>query len=268
MSINAIYNQKEVMLLAFIGLSGLDKRIEMIVHNIISANKQLRQLEEESAGKLQSMQKRISELQFLTYYQCLTYIAEQLQKSNKVDDLPSRSWRIFQKALSCPRITELYNEARLAKYDEMGKDDFCWVLDLRSSDNDFSTFKKAFCNPSRRSIVIDSRLSDDEILALFVFELTNAASSKEIYQIHRAAFEGKISREDFACSLERLEHEGTLKHSSIMNHAVAEMGWDRSLKDYYDENPLEDFDEYWPLIKDDAHTNGYRNQWDKIQKKT
>lgn len=183
-------------------------------------------------------------------------------------DLQERGQRIFERAMSCQSIKNLYLEAMLTPDPETGETG-PWVLLLRNSEKIDPALKLAgdgCCIVTRRrSIELNADLSDDLILTHFVFELTNAVSSKALDQVHKAAQEGKISREDYAKSKERIEHEGVFRHHSIMRHAVSEKGWDPSMDGY--EGSLKNFEDYWANIKTSEHTEFYRKQWDSIREK-
>ena len=173
--------------------------------------------------------------------------------------LQERGQRIFERAMSYYRIKTLYLEAVLTPDGITGVTG-PWIL-LLTNDVSAKEFT-AVCAPGIRCIMVNANQSDDEILSQFVFELTNAVSSKKFDPIYKGAVEGKISREEFAKSIERIEHEGDLRHHSIMRHAVNEMRWD-SMMDGSKDIP-KDFDVFWSSFKNSAHSEFYRNQWDLI----
>jgi hypothetical protein len=120
----------------------------------------------------------------------------------------------------------------------------------------------AVCSFEYRSIAINVDLPDDEILSCFVFELTNAASSRQVEQLVQGVEEGTISREAYARTVEKIEHAGAMRHHSIMSGAVTKMGWDPIIDRF--KGYTKDFDRYWEENKNGAHVESSRKRWDLI----
>ena len=182
-----------------------------------------------------------------------------------VIDAQARAQKLFEKAMSCRKIKDLYIEAMLTSNPltgEIGP----WVLYLMNEKACLPEIKEfgAGCNMESRIIEVDERHTDDEVLATFVFELTNAVSSQSFHELIVAAQQGNIDRETYAKETERIEHEGTLRHRRIMSSAIKTMGWDRSMDIF--RRLKTSFDEHWPYIKNSPHTEFYREQWDLIAK--
>ena len=176
--------------------------------------------------------------------------------------LTTKAEKIFEKAMSCRLIKELYIEAMLtpdSETDQIGP----WTLLLLDNDHIPENIQRfgGSCAPHCRSIIIDAQKSDEEILSTFVFELTNATSSKEFHKLDQATIKGEISREDYAKSIERIEHQGLLRQCAIMDFANKKHGWG-DLTNSLDYVPR-DFDIWWDIIKDGAHTESYRDAWDR-----
>ncbi len=178
--------------------------------------------------------------------------------------LQARSQRIFEKAMTCQAIKTLYIEAMMTGNPSTGQTG-PWCLQLLPNASKLLSLgeSRGACYFGLRTIVIESELSDDEILSVFVFELTNAVSTKKSVQVREDAKEGTVTREDFVKRIEEIEFDGTKRHHSIISRAVVEMGWDPSLDTYKDMS--REFDFYWPIIQKNSHADRYGKQWDRIQ---
>ncbi len=178
--------------------------------------------------------------------------------------LTKKAQGIFQKAISCRMIKDLYIEAMLTPHPKTGETG-PWKFFLLDNDNIPESTKKhgGSCGHENRWILIDGQRSDEEILSIFVFELTNAIASEKFHALDQAAKKGKISREDYAKRKEFIEHQGMLRHETIMRHAAKEMRWNVPSSVFMDGE--KDFGRYWEQIKDRAHTESYRKQWDRFQ---
>jgi hypothetical protein len=71
----------------------------------------------------------------------------------------------------------------------------------------------------------------------------------------------KIDRDEFAKGAEAIEHDGCLKHRSIMTAAIEELGWPASLNIY--ETRHIDFELWW-ISNDNPHIESYRKAWDSM----
>jgi hypothetical protein len=120
---------------------------------------------------------------------------------------------------------------------------------------------QAMCHYEKRLIILNPQVSDVILAATIIFELTNAASERQMLEIHQAALEGKISRELFAKEIERVEHQGVLLHKKIVAAGMANLRWDPEMDIYKDVET--DFEKYWLKIKDTSHSGEYRKYWDK-----
>jgi len=173
----------------------------------------------------------------------------------------ARAQKIFERAMSCRAIKDLYIEAMRSPHRDNRT--CSWALLLRTEEEEEGKLVSgAYCRFSSRRIVIDVAQSDDQVVSDFVFELTNAASASRFRHLGDLAEKGQLGREEYAIGTEAIEHEGTLRHHSIMSVAIKEMGWNPSM-DYYRSHPL-DFEEWLKENEYLDHTNRYRKQWDGI----
>jgi hypothetical protein len=158
--------------------------------------------------------------------------------------------RIHARALSCPDVRALYDEA--CREGE-------WII----------LFEAPISGPRAqtlfdlRTILIDPNLSENEALSSLIFELTNATKAKVSLKLNELARHNRISREEYVRQIERAEHAGALTHHAIVSKAVKELGWHPDVDRYAGVNP--DFEAYWPRIANSEHAERYRLQWDSLQ---
>jgi hypothetical protein len=175
-----------------------------------------------------------------------------------------RAQRVFERAMSCRVIKDLYIEAMLTKDPITGATGAPWTL-LFPPEEFISPGVKEFgasCNSRDRIIYLNPSLSDDEALSSFVFELTNAVSANRFHKLIQDAEDGKIGSELFAKETERVEHEGALRHHSIMKVAIPEKKWSLELDTFRDLPHT--FEVVWPYIASSSHTEFYRKAWEEI----
>jgi hypothetical protein len=176
------------------------------------------------------------------------------------DNLWIRKEKLLEKALSCPAIKELYEQARAnlrlyTKHKEI-------IVNL------VSKIKSGFpADTFNNTIEILSSRSDDEILDDFVFELTNVLQCSKHNDVFQKVIDGMLTCEDYAYQTERIEFEGTKIHHRVMQAAIKQMGWSQSL-DFYKNSSNLNFNLVWYLSKFfSPHTNYYRIQWREATKK-
>lgn len=170
-----------------------------------------------------------------------------------------RAEKIFQRAISSKHVKDLYIDAMLSPNADKPSS---WRL-LFKSENDVKVKTGATCITGRRTIYLNSGLSDDEALSAFVFELTNATPIDRFESLTELAKKGEISRDEYAKKVEEVEFSGQGRHHYTMAMAIEEMGWSKSLDEYSEWQ--DNFEAVWPNIKDSNHTERYRKQWDFIQ---
>lgn len=173
-----------------------------------------------------------------------------------------RAQQIFERAMSSKYLKELYIEAMLTPHPETKKIG-SWLFILKKKEDDIGLEFGAYCGNIDRTICIDRARPDDEALSAFIFELTNAVSTDRFEKLHKLALEGSLSREEYAEGKEAIEHEGALRHHAITTEVIKEKGWSDSI-DIYQGLPA-DFESLWPEIKDERHTEFYREQWDRMR---
>ncbi|MGD0665788.1 MAG: hypothetical protein ABSA17_08725 [Rhabdochlamydiaceae bacterium] len=193
------------------------------------------------------------------------YISIGLGANPEFIERQDRAQKLFEKAMSCRAIRELYMEAML--YKDPTNRTGSWSLFFRHAHedkcpNELIVTRAYTCGRMLRTIVLHAQLDDIKALALFIFELTNAASSLRWEELYSLARQRKIGREEFAKGAEAIEHDGALKCLAITTAAIAELGWPASLKTF--EARSIDFESWWKCNNNKFHTQLYRKQWDRM----
>jgi hypothetical protein len=160
---------------------------------------------------------------------------------------------IFQKAMSCPEVKALYDQA---------KKEANWQFRFEKPPHEHW----GECDGVKKIITVDPGLNDDSALSVLIFELTNAGNQKPFAKATIDAQYGKLDRDGFAKTYESIEHQGALLHHKIVSAAVQKLGWSPDVDAYKKLEP--DFEKHWPKIQHSSHANAYRRFWDAIPKVT
>ncbi len=119
--------------------------------------------------------------------------------------------------------------------------------------------------PNERTIRLNPSSSEMNNLSDLLFELINISQMTRFNELEMSAIRGKIKREDFAKEMERVEFKTCQTHHSIVAKAIKEMGWPKSIDEFFDYGPDVDFNMVWEKIKNFEHAERYRKFWDDLQ---
>lgn len=173
-----------------------------------------------------------------------------------VEESEERACRLLERALSCEAVKELYDKASQTSFNGMignYKVEFVEGLEFPAQTILFE-----------RVIKINSNLSDDYALSTIVFELTNAVAAPKFEKLLHDACEGSITCEAYAKECERIEFFGCLLHHKIIQEVIDKLHLVPKA-DIYSGNSLMSFERYWEGIKYSAHTEFYRNVYNKAR---
>jgi hypothetical protein len=164
-----------------------------------------------------------------------------------------RLYRIVEKAHKCAEVRSLREKA-----EKTG----AWTVRLAEPSCGFEA-ETVF---SKRAIIIDPQYSDEEVMSLYIFELTNAVKINKFVWIDGRARRGVISAEEYARLKEFREHQGALRHVKIVTEAIVTLKWDPSVNRYKDRKL--NFEGDWSWIRTSKHADFYRAQWETLTNKT
>lgn len=175
----------------------------------------------------------------------------------------SRVKKMLEKALKCSAIHKLYLQANATTLPSSLPGETWEIKFVSKLQDDY----KARIEPWKRKIMLDNKLSDDQALSAFVFELTNAIHTSSHAINYTAVLSKNRSAEAYAKEVERIEYEGYKIHHKIMSIAIPELGLDRSV-DFFVWVDTMSFEEAWyTSIRYSSHAERYRKDWETITKK-
>lgn len=184
---------------------------------------------------------------------CVYYFFHPLQ--SLVDH--RRTHRLLDRVQKCPSFHSLYLQAcATSTFSVQGP----WKILFSPMILNVPEFN-ALCHYNQRTILLKESLTDDLALSYFIFELTNAINFPKVCLVEKEI--EKLSQEEYVIEREQIEHEGTLLHHKIMNHAIHLMGFNPSM-DIYASHPHH-FGYYWQHTgKTSSHAQYYRSLWQQV----
>lgn len=189
---------------------------------------------------------------------CYSFLQNALSETHEVSaHRKDRAERIQEKALSCQAIRDLYELAKNTPglYGKTGAISLEFAEKLSIPESSKSWGEYIF---EERRICLKDDISDDKALTTYVYELTNAVNTPRHLKNQSDVANFSIDCETYAKESERIEFEGIIKHHEVIEAAIAEKGWDKSLH-LWKEYRIEDFEQRWgSAIKQSGHADVYR----------
>jgi len=107
------------------------------------------------------------------------------------------------------------------------------------------------------------------LIGILTFELTNAKRTSCFLKAYDAAVLEELSKEEYTKRYEEIEFENIKSHLDVCKKAITEMRWPASwieeIEKLYPFPVAEtDFPTYWEIIKDGAHAEFYRKNWESF----
>jgi hypothetical protein len=123
--------------------------------------------------------------------------------------------------------------------------------------------------PNLRTIYLQDNLLTDpaDFISTLTFELTNATRSACFQEAHERACLRDISKEDFAKRYEEIEYENAKTHLDVCKNALCELRWPCAFVEQIEKmypQTKQDFPTYWAWWKHGAHTESYRQAYDRM----
>jgi len=129
-----------------------------------------------------------------------------------------------------------------------------------------------FCglwSPSERTIHLRDNLLMDpaHFISALIFELTNATRSACFQEAFERACLRDILKEDFAKRYEEIEYENAKTHLDVCKNALCELKWPCAFVEQIEKKypqTKQDFPTFWGNWKHGAHTEFYRQNYDRV----
>lgn len=142
---------------------------------------------------------------------------------------------ILQKALKCPQIQALFDEAN--KVSSTDASPFIWQVRVVKQNED------AKIDWSARKITLNKNLTDQKALSVLALQLIFIVNKPLFDAVDEKATEKKISCELYIKEVSEIEHLCFQRHHFLMSSSVTEMGWNKSLDKFI--NIRSEFEEHW-----------------------
>ncbi len=130
----------------------------------------------------------------------------------------------------------------------------------------YSSFPKqkitALWEANSRTIYInkDRPYSESDIIRSIIFELHNAASSKQLEAIYDKAYRGQISKENFVRSIEFMEHKNALMAQQLIENGIRAGKFSKGCTLHCFAN----FDDYYALQQLFEHSHWIAARYDEV----
>ncbi|MBS0653431.1 MAG: hypothetical protein JSR39_07910 [Verrucomicrobia bacterium] len=173
---------------------------------------------------------------------------------------------ILEKIDRCPCVQRLYAEALAELQAQTGHTS----LGIRFHSSNSSVFpegSRGLANFSTGHVELQFGIEEDELTAIFIFELTNFKQVRRFYEINARLHSGQFSTADeYAMECERVEYEGIHMHHRIVQEAISTNLWNSNLDIYHSglQNEYATFEDYWNHERNGPHVNYHRESFYRV----